>query len=71
MIAENIRELLKREPFVPFRVVTSSGEAYIVRNPDLVTVMRSEVFIARPNSDDHGNALTDQSTDSEFGLTEL
>lgn len=51
MIAESIKEMLNREPFTPFRVVTSSGEAYRIANPALVTLMRSEVFIAQPNLD--------------------
>jgi hypothetical protein len=46
-----IRGLLHRDPFEPFRVVTSSGESYRVGNPDLVALMRSQIFIARPNSD--------------------
>ena len=48
---ETIREFLDREPFEPFRVVTSSGVAYIVRSPHNVALLRSEVFIAAPNSD--------------------
>ncbi len=51
MTAETIRDMLHREPFEPFRIVTTSGEAYTVRNPDLVALMKSEVFITQPNSD--------------------
>ena len=49
--ADTIQEMLEREPFEPFRVVTASGESYAVRNPHLVALLRSEVFIAHPNSD--------------------
>ena len=52
-IAVNIREKLAREPFQPFRVRVTSGDAYVVRNPALVVLMRSELFIAHPNSDRH------------------
>jgi hypothetical protein len=48
---ETIRDFLHRKPFEPFRVVTSSGEAYTVHNPDLVALLRSEVLIAAPKSD--------------------
>jgi hypothetical protein len=48
---ETIREFLDREPFEPFRVVTSSGVSYVVRNQHNVALLRSEVFIAAPNSD--------------------
>ena len=49
----NIREKLAREPFQPFCIRVTSGDAYVVRNPALVVVMRSELFIAQPNSDRH------------------
>lgn len=51
MIAESIRELLDREPFVPFRILSSSGEQFTVRDPHLVALLKSEVFIAEANSD--------------------
>jgi hypothetical protein len=46
MVAENIRDLLRREPFVPFRLVPTSGGHYDVVNPELAVVLKSEVFIA-------------------------
>ena len=58
-IAVNIREKLAREPFQPFRVRVTSGDAvtsdhvHVVRNPALVVLMKSELFIAHPNSDRH------------------
>ncbi len=51
--ADNIREKLDREPFEPFRVRITSGDSYIIHQPDLVVVMRSELFIAEPKSDRH------------------
>lgn len=48
---ETITERLSREPFEPFRIVTSSGESYTVRNPHVVALMKSQIFIAQPNSD--------------------
>jgi hypothetical protein len=51
MTADSIREMLHREPFEPFRVVTASGEFYVVRNPDVVALLRREVFIADPKAD--------------------
>ncbi|MBI4716466.1 MAG: hypothetical protein HY763_01560 [Planctomycetes bacterium] len=51
MISDQLRELLRREPFKPFRLVLSSGRHYDVRNPELVVPMRSEVFIAFPDGD--------------------
>jgi hypothetical protein len=51
MVAANIREMLEREPFVPFRVVMTSGRHYDVANPALVMVLKSEVFIAFPDGE--------------------
>ncbi|MEZ6233606.1 MAG: hypothetical protein R3B68_05415 [Phycisphaerales bacterium] len=46
MTSEAVIDMLQSEPFVPFRVVTSSGRAYDVTNPDLVVPMKSRIFIA-------------------------
>jgi hypothetical protein len=52
-VHDTIREMLHREPFQSFRVVTSSGRSYVVHNPDFLALLRSAVFIAQPNSDEH------------------
>lgn len=46
MTMQTIVEALKRDPFRPFRVWTSSGEHYEVRNPELVVPLRHSLFIA-------------------------
>lgn len=51
MIASTIRDMLEQEPFQPFLIRASSGRAYPVRDPELVVLMKSSVFIATPNSD--------------------
>ena len=51
MITNNIRELLKREPFVPFRMVMSSGKHYDVTNPEMTLVLKSEVFVVFADGD--------------------
>ena len=51
MTINTIREMLSREPFEPFRIVTSAGESFIVRDPHTVALMKSEVFIAQPRTD--------------------
>ncbi len=52
MIAADIKERLQREPFEPFQIRTSSGDAYPVPTPYLVALMKTKIFIAAPNSDD-------------------
>ena len=49
MTAKDIRDTLRREPFEPFRIVTSSGESYSVRDPQSVAIMKSRLFIALPD----------------------
>jgi hypothetical protein len=51
MIAETLKDLLSRASFRPFRIITSGGKSYDVLTPDLVVVMRSELFIALPDGD--------------------
>lgn len=51
MISDTIREMLSRDPFEPFRIATSGGESFIVRDPHTVALMKSEVFIAQPKTD--------------------
>lgn len=40
-----IRKRLKEQPFVPVRIVTSSGESYEVHHPDLVLVGERDIQV--------------------------
>ena len=51
MAMDDLRDLLTRDPFQPFRVRLTSGDHYDVRNPSLAVMMKSRLFIALPNSD--------------------
>ncbi len=51
MTAGELREFLQREPFEPVRLRLSSGDANELRNPGLVVVMRSRLFLAAPGTD--------------------
>jgi hypothetical protein len=51
LIAKTIRERLQRDPFEPFVIRASSGEAVRVASPDLAVLMKTEIFVAAPNSD--------------------
>ncbi|MFM9956977.1 MAG: hypothetical protein ACKVZJ_02790 [Phycisphaerales bacterium] len=51
MIANDIIELLDREPFEPFRICLSSGESYAVTNPHMIALGKSRAFIVVANSD--------------------
>jgi hypothetical protein len=51
MIPSAIRERLQQEPFQPFIIRSSSGDAVRVASAGLCILMKSEVFVAAPNSD--------------------
>lgn len=50
-VAENIREYLVREPFVPFRLGVSSGEHFDIVNPHAAALLKSEVFVVFPDGE--------------------
>lgn len=46
-----IRDLRRRDPFVPFRIVMTSGDAYVVENPDAMAMNDAHVFYCFPKTD--------------------
>ncbi len=48
---ENIREYLDRDPFVPFRLILSSGKEYDIVNPHAAALLKSEVFVVFPDGE--------------------
>jgi len=48
MNAQTIRDLLTEQPFKPFRLIMSSGQAYEVRHPEIAIVSRSTVLVGIP-----------------------
>jgi hypothetical protein len=42
----DIRDLLDKEPFKPFRILMSDGNSYSVTNAQLVVPMGTKLFIA-------------------------
>ena len=49
--AENIREMLDREPFLPFRLIMTSGKTYEVASPNSAMLLKSEVFVVFPDGE--------------------
>ena len=47
-----LRELLRKRPFQPFRVVMSSGQAYEVRSPDRAFLTRNDILVGIDAADD-------------------
>jgi len=49
MTADTFRDILKRTPFEPFRVVMSSGESYNVVHPEMAFVTAKALILAQPD----------------------
>ena len=58
--ASDISEKLKQQPFVPFRVIMSSGDKYDIHHPDLVLVGKRHLFVGTASEDNP--ALFDRSS---------
>ena len=46
--ADDVARQLRRVPFQPLRIVTSSGEAFEVRHPELVIVTQRYLIVGQP-----------------------
>ena len=40
---DTIKHLKRREPFVPFRIVMTSGDRYLIENPDALAIATSQL----------------------------
>jgi hypothetical protein len=45
MTLDTIQELLSRRPFEPFLIVTSSGDRYEVRHPEVVLRVKNGLYV--------------------------
>ena len=52
MTATDVKKLLTRTPFQPFRLVMSSGKAYEVKHPEMALVLRNDVVVGLHVADD-------------------
>ena len=49
MRPDHVRELVERDPFVPFRIQLSSGDHIDITRRHSVAVMRTEIFVVLPD----------------------
>ncbi len=49
MSTRDFLEVLRRKPFVPFRIITSAGTVYEANHPELVMPGLSSVIIGYPS----------------------
>ncbi|MGA2441483.1 MAG: hypothetical protein ABSH08_11025 [Tepidisphaeraceae bacterium] len=47
MTLDTIEELRSRRPFEPFRIVTSSGDRYEVRHPELLLRVKNGLYVGQ------------------------
>jgi hypothetical protein len=40
---DTIKHLKRREPFIPFHIVMSSGDRYLIENPDALAIATSQL----------------------------
>lgn len=45
MVAQELRDTLRQQPFEPFRLVLSDGHSYDIRHPDLLWVGLSTAYV--------------------------
>jgi len=56
MRAEELRDLLRRKPFVPIRLHLTDGTTYEVRHPEMAMLTRSTVEIGLEHEEGSGIA---------------
>jgi hypothetical protein len=56
MRAEELRDLLRRQPFVPIRLHLTDGTTYDVRHPEMAMLTRSTVEIGLEEEEGSGIA---------------
>lgn len=67
MTAANFRQLLKQQPFRPFRLVMSSGESYEVRHPEMAWVVKNDILVGT----DGTGGVADDGIPAEFRICPL
>lgn len=45
MRQQEVRDLLRKEPFQPFRIHLSNGQSYDIRHPEFAALTRRTVFV--------------------------
>ena len=48
---DTIRDYTRREPFQPFRIVMTSGDKYLIENPESLAIGGSQLHYYLPRSD--------------------
>ena len=68
--AEYFLARLREQPFVPFRIITSSGQAYDIVHPDLVLVGKGRLIVGMA-SNENPRTFETSSNVSMLHITDL
>ncbi len=49
---DEVKSRVRQQPFVPFRIVTSSGQMFDIFHPDLVLIGRRELTVGVASTED-------------------
>ncbi|UCC30647.1 MAG: hypothetical protein JSU86_20930 [Phycisphaerales bacterium] len=49
MRPEDLLELIRKRPFLPFRIHVTDGQTYDIRHPDQIIVLRSRAVVGAGN----------------------
>jgi hypothetical protein len=52
MNTETMLGFLRRQPFQPFEVRMSNGDAFQIRHPEMAFLLKSSLILGSPESDD-------------------
>lgn len=52
MQPDDLLELIRRQPFVPFRIHITGGTTYVVHDPDRIVVLQSRAVLAVGGDDE-------------------
>jgi len=52
MTVQTFQDLLRAQPFKPFRLVMSSGQTYEVRHPEMAWLTRTDILVGIDEADD-------------------
>jgi hypothetical protein len=52
MNSNALREMIRREPFIPLEIRLSNGETHQIPHPEFAMVLPSRVIIGKPDSDE-------------------
>lgn len=63
MTVQTFRDLLRQQPFRPFRLVMSSGKTYDVRHPEMAMLTRTDILV--------GVGETKEGVPAEFKICSL